>query len=916
MAANSSEELKEGISFMNQSSVKNLKPMSVFTRLARVSAINSLSEVLDKVTTEITDLMEAAGCSIYLVPDVNPNFDKVLFRNGQETTFDPDAYDHIVVLAATTRIEMKSLVGKAFYRKGEGITGWVYEHKIPLNIRNMADPKELYMISSDLEWKDVYDGSRYYYGDAHPKPLLIVPLIFDDRQLGIIKFLAKPHHKNFSVLDEKLAILIAQIVSSAIHNSLELQNQNKTIRELITIGSKHDKQEVLAELTASVRDILRCEKSQVIIFNNDENSTIQLQAQNGVLFENGDVFHRGQGLIGWVYKTGKPLVISELNNFCSITFMTDDILKEVSDNCSINEIDRYVNCDKVLKNNHEQPVSFLAVPIKQDDEVLGVLAAYSRYGNSFRRSHSFSIPEDLNLAISFSKIVSNAIEYDQEKIQESLMVKLGYERNLDNLFSLVVSEIPKLVSSTGCSIFELKKGVNGPYLQMVETSRHGLAKQSDKFSAITYRLGEGKTGVCGLTKRTLIINHFGFGTVSEELMDDEIDRILENHPLDAVERLLNIEGMQVGIIQSRFGKKCPLDGLKAIQNLTHTQTLGEAGLPSRKLEAYYHKDVKPSWSFAAIPIQDEFELFGVITIARPVPANPFSHRDISVIESIAGRLAHVIGNIKMQEQRKVLLMSLAHEINTPLTAILADSENLRNEAENKELRRLADNNIEQVLKLQLMTETIMGALPGVSDDREGAEIVFEFVNIGELLHEARKLFSAEAAFKGNDILEPKSIGSSAFPDIEMSRFHLGIAIKNIVHNSVKYSYRPSKGMDKNRFINIWGIWADSTHQVYKINIQNYGVGISQEEIEKRLIFEPYYRGKKASDRRRTGAGFGLAHARQVIEDLHRGKIMVTSLPTGNEYAQKEDQPHVTTFTVFLPVFHDSFDVKNMRKEKL
>ena len=102
-------------------------------------------------------------------------------------------------------------------------------------------------------------------------------------------------------------------------------------------------------------------------------------------------------------------------------------------------------------------------------------------------------------------------------------------------------------------------------------------------------------------------------------------------------------------------------------------------------------------------------------------------------------------------------------------------------------------------------------------------------------------------------------------------------------------------MEGNRYIRIIGRWADADHQSYNVSIENYGVGIPQEEIDNGAIFAPYYRGVKASDRRRTGAGLGLAHARQIIEDLHNGAITVTSKYVAGE-------AYLTTFTVTVPVY--------------
>jgi signal transduction histidine kinase len=142
-------------------------------------------------------------------------------------------------------------------------------------------------------------------------------------------------------------------------------------------------------------------------------------------------------------------------------------------------------------------------------------------------------------------------------------------------------------------------------------------------------------------------------------------------------------------------------------------------------------------------------------------------------------------------------------------------------------------------------------------------------------------------------MEPRPVDGE-FPEIEMSEFDILIALKNIVHNAVKYSFEPSARQEKNRYIKIWGGYTDSTKRQYRVNIQNYGIGISKDDLDSRKIFEPFYRGNNAGDRRRTGAGFGLAHARRMIEDLHLGKIEATSVPLIGS-------AHLTTFSIALPI---------------
>jgi len=258
---------------------------------------------------------------------------------------------------------------------------------------------------------------------------------------------------------------------------------------------------------------------------------------------------------------------------------------------------------------------------------------------------------------------------------------------------------------------------------------------------------------------------------------------------------------------------------------------------------------------------------------------------------ISERLSAMMEVLRTKKQTNNLLMSLTHEIDTPLTGILAEAENLIKEIPKESkffepVQRIG----ELVSRLQMQTATIMAVISGKVPQRH-----FKSHGIYRPLKEASELFKPEAKQKGCDIVEPKA-RDGKFPNIEMSLFDLTIAFKNLIHNAVKYSYKPPANLDVHRTIKIWGQQDNKFQEYYVVYIQNYGVGITQEEIEKGLIFREYYRGEKASDRKRTGAGFGLAYAKLVIERLHRGSINVTSVPV-------EGGAYLSTFAISLPIKH-------------
>jgi len=295
---------------------------------------------------------------------------------------------------------------------------------------------------------------------------------------------------------------------------------------------------------------------------------------------------------------------------------------------------------------------------------------------------------------------------------------------------------------------------------------------------------------------------------------------------------------------------------------------------------------------------------GVLILASP-SCQQISSSDLRYISSELGRrflrdLGHTVGEhigvcldiarIKHDQVKfRHLMISLGHEINTPIQSMLADAANIADELPvNSELKEIAEHNLEEVNRLHLLSENIISVL----SETKKPEAPLSSHSVFRPLREACEMFEGEAAAKGCNIIGPRSIGSP-FPKMKMHLFDLTLAFKNLIHNAVKYSFYPPRGMEGERFIKVIGRWQrGKENQEYVVEITNYGVGIKPEEMEK--IFEPFYRGEWATDRNRTGSGLGLALAKHVIVDMHGGKIQVQSLPMpGTAY--------LNVFTVILPI---------------
>ncbi len=861
---------------------------SIISHLSEVTSFSNLEELLRFAANNLPRLIGGAGCSIYLRPELALLYDGRLLDENQQLIRANELHGEFVVLSATTRPDMVKLIGKAFYPIDYGLARQVFAHGVPIRLKDCLDRHELQMVAPGLRWHDRYGDQEFYYQSWDKRPLLVVPLVARIGALGFIVFPATVDKEPFTRAAEEIAVIAVQNLADVLEKTWFVREQDVHIRHLVDIGATHQLRELFQAVTQRLGRMLNTRKCQLYLRADGGNSA-RLVAEDGVSFEEGagKVYRRGQDLIGWVFKTGRSLLIPDTNELTTGKALTDADRERWLAGARLNAEDSFLRCEQ----SSPSPISLIAVPIKNhNDLVLGVLSSQRVTGAKNRLGHPFS-QDDLHLVLSFANMIALAIGRERQEKLSSLLMDLGLCSDPSAMFDLVVNQIPELISALDCSIYLLENGDGlPPRLRLTRTSCPELTNRVQD-PALTYQLGEGKTGFGALARTTLVVNHYGAGEADRHRLEVERARIRTSSPDDLLERLTDERGQMVGLICLKKGTQASPQIQQEFRAMTRQLVVNpEAGLTSPKAADHHRWGVRPAWSYVVVPIKsDEDELHGVITIARPVPGAPFSTDDVALIESIAGRLASAVHNVKAQERQNRLMVTLAHEISTPLQGLLADAENLIYELPDRnELSQLASHTLRQVQQLHLLTETIMTVLSERTPTR-----LFSIHNLYRPLKDACKMFEREAAAKGCDILEPKPIGSR-FPDIEMSLFDLTLAFKNLVHNAVKYSFRPPRQLEGSRYIRIIGRWTDVEHHCYSVSIENYGVGIPQDEIDSGAIFLPYYRGAKASDRRRTGAGLGLAHVRQIVEDLHHGSIHVTSKPVAGE-------AHLTTFTVILPV---------------
>jgi signal transduction histidine kinase len=223
-----------------------------------------------------------------------------------------------------------------------------------------------------------------------------------------------------------------------------------------------------------------------------------------------------------------------------------------------------------------------------------------------------------------------------------------------------------------------------------------------------------------------------------------------------------------------------------------------------------------------------------------------------------------------------------HELQARLQPALAEAENLyyalcRASAECRPVKPFlptANKLLNDILAMRTLVRNLGAFMP---------EYQLKPCWLETLVEQAVALYEPEAEQKQVAVLtdlerSPKKI--------EVSRMHLQEAINNLLQNAIKYSFRGAH--DRYRYVEIQG---KTDEPDYMLTFSNYGVGILQEELD--LIFQAGYKGQLTRKEYRSGAGMGLAIAKEVIEK-HHGTIKAQS-------AAKGGGAYVNRFVVRLPL---------------
>lgn len=330
--------------------------------LLRIGGAPDVDELFSLIVAEAPKLVSAEECTVFWRD--GPWRRKYVSEERVAADGPPAFYRRATYEAKSDR------VGREMYLPGEGLTGWVAQHGMPLNIKNILDKGELKKIATDLKHSDKHGGHRHANHPDRQSAFLAVPVKIGDTVHGVIR-IAKTKRANhsFSEHDQAFLLSFAENVAPIIHRAEE-----RALRQLWDVlyrsGIKPE-HEGLEDFLGTIAEKLprQLGAEACSIFLTDmvgKKRVLKLTATTSTgplakeVRETLPPYDFGEGLTGAVAKYGVPIRLRNVEDEKEIDEFREknglDVLRHVG------KLEEYV-----------PDSSFLAAPIILGEDVLGVI---------------------------------------------------------------------------------------------------------------------------------------------------------------------------------------------------------------------------------------------------------------------------------------------------------------------------------------------------------------------------------------------------------------------------------------------------------------------------------------------------------------------------------------------------------------
>ena len=210
------------------------------------------------------------------------------------------------------------------------------------------------------------------------------------------------------------------------------------------------------------------------------------------------------------------------------------------------------------------------------------------------------------------------------------------------------------------------------------------------------------------------------------------------------------------------------------------------------------------------------------------------------------------GIAELENDRRLLMAGVSHDLRTPLTRIRLATEMMSEEED-----YLRDGIIDDIEDMNAIIDQFIEYLR----HHNGAEMVSGDVNgvVEEVVH-AEQQHQRPIHFQAEGHL----------PEVVMNAVAIKRVVTNMIENAIRYSQEAIEVTTE----------YSAKHRAVLVNVMDRGPGIPESELES--VFEPFKQGDQA--RGSEGSGLGLAIIKRIIT-THGGRVKLRNREGGGLIAQ-------------------------------
>lgn len=224
--------------------------------------------------------------------------------------------------------------------------------------------------------------------------------------------------------------------------------------------------------------------------------------------------------------------------------------------------------------------------------------------------------------------------------------------------------------------------------------------------------------------------------------------------------------------------------------------------------------------------------------------------------------------IMFSRQQNNFMLSVTHELKSPIAGIKLNLQTLEkhNLSEEKKMQ-LLDRSIKEANRLNDLCNNML--FTSQIDGRQ-YKPAMEMLDLSELVEESVNEFANRYTRKFEEDISPSC-------RIKGDKTMLQMAVNNLLENAVKYTPQEKTIM----------ITLERKKDCAVLQVIDEGVGIP--DIEKKKIFNKFYRIGNEESRKSKGTGLGLYLTNKIVQQ-HKGRIVI-----------KDNTPSGSIFEINIPI---------------